>query len=164
MIWSFEMENSWILEIVKTLVLFIGGIFGGIGAGIYADYRSRKNRHLIEFESAVRSEIQSLNRKSVDLDGFSPLKNWHSDSIRRLKPHVDYMKKFDQKRWEKIAPRYNEYLPPSNAPDTDLARRFGYGIDQGFLMEKLINLLNSIAKTYSLRLRLRPKCCSGRNS
>ena len=105
-----DMENSWILEIGQTLILFFGGILGGIGAVLIADFRSRTNRHLIEFASAVRSEIESLSRKTEELDGLSPLKDWHLDSIRRLKPHVDYMKKFDQKRWEKIEPSYNEYL------------------------------------------------------
>ena len=144
MIWSFEMdmENSWILEIVKTLILFIGGIFGGIGAGLYAERRSRKNRHLSEFASAVRSEIRSLNEKGDNLD--LSFMNWHFDSIRRLDQYADYMKDFDKKRWIKIEECYEEYRPPSNDLNTYIWHLNAWESSGKPLGKRLNNLLHKI--------------------
>ena len=117
--------------------------FGKIWSGIYAERRKRKNQHLSEFESAVRSEIRNLNERADNVD--RPLMEWHIDSIRRLDPYANYMKDFDKKRWNKIKGSYDDYLPPSYDWDTYLGHYIGKkGFPREFLGNKLNNLLHSI--------------------
>lgn len=120
------------------VVLFIGKIW----SGTYAERRKRKNQHLSEFESAVRSEIRSLNERADNID--RTLMEWHIDSIRRLDQHADYMKDFDEKRWKKIKECYTEYLPPSNNLNVYIWHFRRQGPPRKFLGKKLNNLLNSI--------------------
>ena len=136
------------IEMVLQLLIFfsgiLGGFFGGIGAGIYFEKRSRKNQHLSEFASAVRSEILCLYKKGANLD--RSLREWHHESINRLDRFADYMKDFDKCRWRKIEESYNNYRPPNGDYNEWLAKSMKLGSRKKALEKKLNGLLSKIVK------------------
>ena len=137
------MENSWCLEFVKTLAIFmagiIGGVLGGIWAGVSAEKRSRKNRHLIEFASAVRFELQELDKKVRNIDRLTY--EWHLGSVDRLDQHANYMKDYDKRKWKKVIESYKDYISQYN--DWENYRNH-YTLKIGFPMEFLRKRLNKL--------------------
>ena len=139
-----DLENYWLWNILLSLAF---KVFSRIYTAIYPNRNRPRNRRLIEFEAAVSSLIQSLKDKPDELDGLFSITEWHFNSIRQLKPHADYLRKFYRKTWDQIKDSYDEYQPPPNDSDPehkDTYRYLLHGIDRESLIDKLNKLLYSI--------------------